>query len=561
MNRTPEEGTIRKDPGSSLQVALVYPNAYRIGMGNLGFQHLYKYLNSLPGLSAERFFFPESSRGKTGYDEKPLSRESGRPLSSFPIIAFSVPFESDYPAIPGALLSAGIPPMQQDRGPYDQLVLAGGVSVSMNPEPPAPFLDLVFIGELPEQETAQNEGVKGLFDALMDLRSRSVLPIRDRDGLLAALREIPGVYIPSACHFEYGGDGLISAVQTRQGFPTAVEAVKRKSGDEPVPISAVFSSEAEFGENLLVETNRGCGRGCRYCAAGWIHFPVRHRAFHLFRKDVDRAINEGRTIGLIGSDLAGHPQLEEILTRIVARGGKFSLSSIRPEGLTPEVIRLLAQTGQKTATLAPEVGSERMKTVIGKKIPSERFLELVELLVTAGIPNVRFYFMIGLPTETDDDAQAIVDFVRKAQEVFVRASKPKKKIGRIGVQVNPFVPKPWTPFQWAAMAAAKTLEQRIRIIRNGLKRLPNVKIRVESVRQAGYQAFLSRGDRRTAGVILRVATQSGKWSGAFKKEQIDPDFFAHRERLGDEIFPWDVVDHGVSKERLWQIFSSAMKSG
>jgi radical SAM superfamily enzyme YgiQ (UPF0313 family) len=323
----------------------------------------------------------------------------------------------------------------------------------------------------------------------------------------------------------------------------------------------LFSPSAEFGQSLLVETNRGCGRGCRFCAAGWIHLPVRHALLDSFRKEVDDAVREGRQIGLIGSDLAGHPELESILQTIVDQGGTFSLSSIRPEGLSPRVIELLARAGQKTATLAPEVASPRAKRVIGKEIPSEKFYELVEKLVAAGIPNIRFYFMIGIPTETDEDVDQLVDFVLQSKKIFVDASRPLGRIGRLGVQINPFIPKPWTPFQWASIAAPKVLGERIRMIRRRLTKEANVVLRVESPRLAAFQAILSRGDRRIGPALLRVAQQQGRWTDVFKRERIDPTFYALRERGPEEIFPWDVIDHGISKRNLRKVYERALASG
>ncbi len=377
--------------------------------------------------------------------------------------------------------------------------------------------------------------------------------IREREAFLRDLRDVRGVYVPSF----YSCTPVEGETEPAEGFPSRIEAVKRGERGNEVPVSALFSRDAEFGESLLVETNRGCSRRCRFCASGWIHFPVRYRSFDTFREAVDEAISQGRTVGLIGSDLAGHPELEHILEHIVERRGNFSLSSIRPEGLTPRIIEMLAATGQKTATLAPEVASPRMKRVLGKDIPSERFLDLVGRLVSAGIPNIRYYFMVGLPTETDEDAEAIAAFVVQSREVFVAASRPKGRIGSIGVQVNPFVPKPWTPFQWAPMARPKVLDRRIRIIRERLRRVPNVKVRAESVREALFQAFLARGDRSTAEVLLDIA-RGLTFSESFKKHGHDPEFHLHRERTEREPFPWDLIDHGISKTALWKACMKSM---
>jgi len=550
-----EKGAIRKPRGSALPVALVYPNAYEIGMANLGFQFLYGHLNADPRFAAERFFCLGSlARGKSD-NRAPVSEESGRPLSEFPLIAFSIPFENDYPVIPGALIAAGIPPFQRDRRPADPIVIAGGVSVSLNPEPLADFLDLVFVGEIEQQH---DSGPGAFFSLLGDLLLSSTAVVQDRTEFLTRFRDMPSVYVPSAYGFDLQADGTIRAIRPESGFASRVVAAKRTSKGAPVPVSVLFTPEAEFGESLLVEVGRGCGRGCRFCAAGWVHLPVRHAQFERFHDDVLHAISQNRAIGLIGSDLASHPELEDVLRFIVERGGKFSLSSIRPEGLTPNVIELLAQTGQKTATLAPEVASPRMKRLIGKEIPSERFYGLVESLVSAGIPNVRFYFMIGLPGETDDDVREIVDFARRCRKVFVNASRRSRRIGRIGLQINPFVPKPWTPFQWVPVAAPNILERRIRILRDALNREPNLVLRVESPRTTLLEAVLSRGDRRLAAGLVRLSRKQGPWSAAFSKEGIDPAFYASRERAENEIFPWDVVDHGVSRKTLWKVYRQAL---
>jgi len=548
-----EQGAILKPRGSAIPVALVYPNAYRVGMGNLGFQFLYARFNEHPAFAAERFFFPDSPSTSRMPGRVPISEESGRPLSEFPIIAFSIPFENDELAVPAALIAAGIPPLQADRGSEHSIVMAGGVAVSLNPEPLACFLDLAFIGEL-EESAVRDEG--GLFDLLAEsphLRG-------DRESLLRRFGSIPSVYVPSAYDFRFHEDGRIETILSEPGFPSRVIAAKRRGADDPVPVSVLFSPEAEFGDIALIEVNRGCGRGCRFCSGGWIHLPSRMRPFETFRRDVEEAVSRGRTIGLVGSDLAGHPRLEEILNFIVEKGGKFSLSSIRPEGLTPEVIALMARSGQKTATMAPEVASDRLKKVVGKEIPSESFLVLTQGLVEAGIPNVRFYFMIGLPTETRDDVQAIVDFVLEARQIFVSASRPKRRIGRLSVQVNPFVPKPWTPFQWAPMASPSELDERAMVLRSGLKHAADITLRIESPRQALIQAVLSRGDRRLAAALLDAARRPDALLAAFKKANVDPQFYALREREPVETFPWEVVDHGVSRQALRKLYEAALRA-
>lgn len=557
MPRAGERGALISRTGSIISLALVYPNSYAVGMANLGFQFLYNHINSLPNLSCERFFVEAGQPGKNA-PSAPFSEETGRPLSHFPIIAFSIPFESDYPNIVKALISSSIPLFQEERAARDPFVMAGGVSVSMNPEPMADFMDLIYVGEIAENIKIQGSKFGSFLSRLAELVIE--LGPGQREDIYLHMKEFPGVYIPSAHTVHYNDRNLIQKIDTRAGFPEITRAVKRRSIHDPVPVSTLFSSEAEFGESTLIETNRGCSRGCKFCAAGWIHFPVRHRKFESFKTAIDSAIDQGLKVGLVGSDLAGRPDLEEVLSYIIESRGEFSLSSIRPEGLTPRVMELMAATGQKTATLAPEVASGRLKRVIGKEIPSERFIELIRDLVCAGIPNVRLYFMMGLPTETDEDFKTIIDFTLEARAVFVEASRPKGRIGKLSVQINPFVPKPWTPFQWSAMATPAQLSERARIARNALKKTPNLKLRIESIREAVTQALLSRGDRRVSRVMVR--TLSGEnWNQALKAQGLTADLYNTRERRFEEILPWDVTYHGVPKERLWKAWKSALDSG
>jgi radical SAM superfamily enzyme YgiQ (UPF0313 family) len=574
MTRPGETGAIRKPDSAAIRVALVYPNTYRLGMANLGFQTLYWYLNTRKDFAAERFFVSESASIRGRGRHPPRAEESGRSLRDFQVVAFSLPFESDYPAVPRMLLDAGIPPLARDRRRSDPLVLGGGVSVSMNPEPLAPFLDLCFIGEVEIIEDPAESGSSRsgellpvadrhssaadiFFSRLREVVRGPSVQVGNRQEICKLFRDIPSVYVPSGYRFVFAENGAIQEIIPQTGFPEKVKAAKRISPGSRVPVSVLSSAETEFGENVLVEINRGCRRRCRFCAAGWIHHPVRYTPYDEFRHEVEPAIESGSAVGMIGSDLAGHPHLEDILTKIVNQGGKFSLSSIRPEGLSPGIIRLMARTGQKTATLAPEVASPRMKRVIGKRIPAERFYELVAELVAAGIPNVRFYFMIGLPTETEDDVQAIVDFAKEARGVFVQASRPRGAIGRLSFQVNPFVPKPWTPFQWAAMFSERDLHKRLKMIRDGLRRERNVVVRAESARQALEQGYLSRGDRRIAEVLLRGAEQGVRFAGGRGSGADRVGISVHRERFGNEVFPWDVTDHGIRKETLWKIYTAA----
>ena len=315
MTRSDEQGAVHKPRGKAIPVALVYPNSYRVGMGNLGFQHVYHVMNAHSLIAAERFFVPDPpDPGKP--ESRILSEETGRPLRDFPLIAFSVPFENDYPYVPYMLRASGVPPLRKDRTRGDPLVLAGGVSVSMNPEPLAEFLDMAFIGEIPDETAREN----GLVSTLADLFADGIPDARE---FREAFRTFPGAYFPGAYSFRFGRDGSIEEIVVESGFPERVTAVKRRGKESSVPVSVLFSPEAEFGNDLLIETNRGCGRGCRFCAAGWIHLPVRYADLSRFKNQIYEALATGKGIGLVGSDLAGHPELQHVLRMVVDAGGRF----------------------------------------------------------------------------------------------------------------------------------------------------------------------------------------------------------------------------------------------
>ncbi len=551
-----EKGAFRKIWSDQLRIALVYPNSYRLGMSNLGFQHVYRLLNSSDRFVAERFFLEPPVESKTRPKSLPklLSLESSRPLRDFHVIAFSLPFENDYLNAPLILNMGRVEPLSRNRSSSDPIVLAGGVSVSMNPEPLAAFMDLFHVGEIYDVEAPG-----GLFRLIAEI-ILEYGPGVDRDFLFESLKQCPGVYIPSAYEFVSDGKGLIDSITVLDGYPEKIKALKADWENCEMPRSVITSPDLEFSDTCLVEINRGCSRKCRFCAAGWIHSPVRYRRFEAITPIINEAMASGLRLGLVGSDLANHPQLQDIIAFILEGGGKFSLSSIRPEGMSEFMIDALLKTGQKTATLAPETATPRMKNVIGKRIPPETFYGIIARLVEAGIPNIRLYFMIGLPVEKDDDVQEIVDFALECRSIFVEASRKRGRIGVLSIQVNPFIPKPWTPFQWSALIGKDSLERRIEILRKGLGKVSNLSLRIEYGRDFLMQALLSRADRNLGEALLGDTRPSKLTAQSLERAGVDVQRYVYRERGETEIFPWDIVDHGTDKKVLWKIYRDSLKS-
>jgi radical SAM family uncharacterized protein len=538
-----ERGTVRKDWGGKIRIALAYPNRYHVGMSNLGFHAIYRLFNDYQDVVCERVFLSEDA-GTINGDIR--SVESQNPLSNFDIIAFSISFENDYPNLLTLLTGAGIPRWSSERNTPHPLVIAGGVTAFLNPEPIAPFVDCFLVGEA--------EPIIGVF--LDVYRSHA-----DRKRLLRALAQnVPGAYVPALYDVVYHPDGTIAEFLPNSGVPKKVKRVAVQDLSPWDTCSTILTPHTAFHDTYLVEAGRGCPHGCRFCAAGFVYRPPRFRSKKALQNCLESGAVRSNRIGLMAAAVSDVPYVEELCQKALDHDVQLSFSSLRANRLTPELLSILSRSGLKTVTIAPDAGSERMRRVINKGITEQDVLTAVDLLVKAGIPNLKLYFMVGLPTETMSDVEAIVVICKQIKHRFLKASRTTKRIGQISVSLNSFIPKPFTPFQWVPLEEVKLLKEKIKHVKDGLRRVANVRVQADVPKWAYIQTLLSRGDRRTAQLLSAVHENNGNWAKTLKASVINPDFYVYRERPVDEILPWDFIDHGIKKAYLIEEYYKALRA-
>ena len=492
-----EQGTIFKDWGGKIPIALIYPNTYYVGMSNLGFQTIYGLLNSYDSIVGERIFWDEDN-----------SIESQRPLEDFAVIAFSISYELDYFNVVQILKSSAIPLFAADRSDSHPLVIAGGPCITANPEPISPFFDCFAIGEgeviLPPVLVTIAEGIHG-----------------QRDELLRALSSLPGIYVPGLHR-----DAPVSRqwVQNIDDFATT---------------SVVLTPDTELGGIYLIEVARGCRWGCRFCLAGFLFRPFRYRSLDSLLAQAGIGLKLEKRIGLLGASVSDHPELDELVVRLQQMGAEISVSSLRIRPLSRVALRGLAESGTQTLSLAPEAGSERLRQFINKGVAEMDIIEAVENAAGHGLKHLKLYFMIGLPTETDDDIEEIIKLTLALKGRIERAGT------RLTLTVAPFVPKAGTPFQWLPMTDAQTLRHRLSTLKNRLEPR-GIEIRSDSVGWSVVQGVLSRGDSRLAQALARIGGKSlSSWRRALEETSLDADLYIGREIPVDERLPWSNLDSGV----------------
>ena len=528
-----EVGYVTKAHGDRLRVALAFPNTYWVGMSNLGFQTVYRLFNSQDDIVCERFFLPpkrelaELLATNTGL----LTLESQTPVADFDVIAFSVSFEWDYVNVLTLLRLAGIPRYAAERTSRHPLIVIGGAVTFVNPEPLAPFADAIAAGE---------------GEALVPSLRRAFGAASDRADLLRQLSHERGFYIPSFYDPYYGPDGALAGYHVSGDAPLPVHkaALKTTEAVDP-PVTSIFTPDTEFGSRLLIEVVRGCANLCRFCWAGYNYLPVRPFPTERILQLAEAARPFANRVGLVSIALCDHPDIERILVRLKEMGYSISPASLRLDDLTEPIVRVLRESGERTITIAPETGSDRLRRVINKTVTNDEILDRVELIFSSGVENLKLYYMLGLPTETDEDLVAIRDLTLQMRDIMLKHARSKGRVGRIGGSVNPLIPKPGTAYQWLAMTDAATIDKKSKRLRALMADIDNVYFNIKSERHSYYQALLSLGDRRVAPAIEAAERNGQNWRAAVAETGVDADYFLFRDRSSDAMLPWDIIDGGM----------------
>lgn len=554
-----EYNQIIKDKSAvDLRLAFCFPDTYEIGMSNLGMSILYHTMNSLDFVWCERVFAPWGDM----YEEMkradiPLyALESGDSLSEFDVIAFSIGYEMAYTTVLDMIDMAGLPVRSAEREALLPLVIAGGSS-AVNAEPMAPFIDLFIVGE---GEEVNNE--------LLTLIREAKLGGWTKKELLKRAAQIGGIYVPSLYDVAYNEDGTVKSITARDGAPEKVtKRIVTDFDSVPYPTKPVVPSTEVVHDRVSLELFRGCVRGCRFCQAGHIYRPIRAKKPEtLIKQGIETLKNTGyedvTLLSLSSSDYRELPKLiDGLMEYCEERSIGISLPSLRADNFSMEIMERLQKVRKGGLTFAVEGGSQRLRDAVNKNVTEEDLLHTCAIAFAGGWNGVKLYYMLGLPTETDEDVLGIAEMANLVLHCWRENSKNKKRGVRITISTSCFIPKPHSPFQWEAQVSMDEYLRRVNLLRANIT-AKNVTYNWHDAETSLIESVLSRGDRKVADVVEAVWRDGGRldawsdyfsferWLRAFAKCGIDPDFYAARERSTDEVLPWDMIDVGVTKKHL-----------